>query len=463
MKVLHISLGLPPFRTGGLTKYSVDLLLEQANKHEVFLLYPGKFTVSKKLTIKKNKPYKNIGVYEIVNPLPISLLNGINQPQSFMKKVDKKIYKDFLTEIYPDVIHVHTVMGIHKEFFEAAEDLGIKVVFTTHDYFGLCPKVNLMDIQGQICEDFDEGTKCLECNVNALSFPMVYIMQSYPYRYLKDSDLVKSLRELKKNQVKKSTEESNVSKKVIRLEDSLAVEYVKLRNYYLEIFKLVDYFHFNSSIAKEQFESYLEVKGKVISISHKDINDHRQERQLDKKDKSILRLGYLGPVDVYKGFYSLKETLDSLKSNGYTKWHLDVYGDFINDPETYSSEYYTFHGRYEYSQLKEMFNKIDLLIIPSVWKETFGFIGLEAQSYGVPIMVSEYVGFKDLIEDGKTGFIYKADKNDFMNKLSMIMDDISILDKINENISKIEFSYTLKEHTTEIINLYQEVKAGVEG
>lgn len=462
MKILHISLGLPPFRTGGLTKYSVDVMLEQANKHEVFLLYPGKFTVSRKLTIKANKSYRNIGVYEIVNPLPISLLNGINQPQSFMKKVDKKVYKDFLTEIYPDVIHVHTVMGIHKEFFEVAKDLGIKMVFTTHDYFGLCPKVNLMDIQGRICEDFDEGKKCLECNVNALSFPMIYIMQSYPYRYLKDSGLVKSLRKLKKNQVKKSTETSNVSKEIIMLEDSVAVEYVKLRNYYLEIFKLVDYFHFNSSIAKEQFESYLDVKGKVISISHKDINDHRQERHLNKKDKSILRLGYLGPVDVYKGFYSLKDTLDSLTENRYTNWHLNVYGDSVNDPETYNPEFYTFHGRYEYRQLKEIFNQIDLLIIPSVWKETFGFIGLEAQSYGVPIMVSEYVGFKDLIQDGETGFIFKASKNDFMSKLSMIMKDTSVLDKITENILKVKFPYTMEKHTEEIINLYQEVRAGVE-
>ena len=76
-----------------------------------------------------------------------------------------------------------------------------------------------------------------------------------------------------------------------------------------------------------------------------------------------------------------------------------------------------------------MFNGIDLLIIPSVWKETFGFIGLEAQSYGVPIMLSENVGFKDLIEDGETGFIYKVNGNDLANKLSLILDNPSVLEK----------------------------------
>ncbi|MED2785260.1 glycosyltransferase [Bacillus thuringiensis] len=462
MKILHISLGLPPYRTGGLTKYATDLMFQQSSEHKVFLLYPGKITISKKIAIKKNKPFGNIGVYELVNPLPIPLLNGINQPQSFMKKVDRGIYEAYLKQINPDIIHVHTLMGIHKEFFEAAKDLSIKLVFTTHDYFGLCPKVNLMDAEGNICEDFNFGHNCLSCNVNALSFPMIYVMQSYPYRYLKDSSIVKSLREFKKKQVKKSIGVPIISEDAIKLDDNLATQYVELRRYYLEIFKILDYFHFNSYVAKEQFESFLDVKGKVISISHKDISDYRQERLYEKKNSSILRFGYLGPVDVYKGFYNLKDTLDFLKKNGYENWHLSVYGGFINDPETYNPKNYTFYGRYEYSQLKEMFNGIDLLIIPSIWKETFGFIGLEAQSYGVPIMVSENVGFKDLIEDGETGFIYKTDGNDFANKLSLILDNPSVLAKINENILKMKFPFIMKKHTDEILNLYQEVRAGVE-
>lgn len=462
MNILHISLGLPPYRTGGLTKYSLDLMIEQSNEHNVFLLYPGKFTISQKVAIKKNKPYEGIGVYELVNPLPISLLNGINQPPLFMKKIDKCIYEDFLKKINPDVIHVHTLMGMHKEFFEIAKELSIKIIFTTHDYFGFCPKANLMDAEGEICEDYESGRSCLSCNVNALSIPMIYAMQSYPYRYLKDSRIVKRLRRLKKNQTKENIGIADVTGEVKKLDDSLAIQYVELREYYLDILKLVDYFHFNSSIAKEQFESFLDLKGKVISISHNNIHDYRRERPSRKKNSSILRLGYLGPIDVYKGFYALKDTLDCLKGNGYKNWHLDVYGDFMNNPEIYSPEHYTFHGRYEYSQLKKMFDQIDLLIIPSVWKETFGFIGLEAQSYGVPIMVSEHVGFKDLIKDEETGFIYKTDGNDFISKLSSILDNPLKLERINENISKMKFPYIMQQHTNEIINLYQEVRAGVE-
>ncbi|HDR4725068.1 glycosyltransferase [Bacillus cereus group sp. Sample62] len=462
MKILHISLGLPPYRTGGLTKYSVDLMHSQGQEHQVFLLYPGKFTFSKRTAIKKNKPYGSISVYELVNPLPIPLLNGINQPEHFMKEIDHKVYEEFLIELKPEIIHVHTLMGIHKEFFETAKKLDIKIVFTTHDYFGLCPKVNLMDSKGNICNDFDDGKSCIECNVNALSLPMVHVMQSYPYRYLKDSSIVKSLRKIKKNQTKNNTVATRVEREIEEIDVDLATYYIELRDYYLTIFKLIDYFHFNSSIAKEQFEKYLDVNGKIVPISHQDISDYRQERKVKQRGNEVVRLGYLGPIDTYKGFYSLKNQLDSLKEKGYTNWHLGVYGDFVNDPDTYNPKYYTFYGRYNYNQLKDIFNEVDLLIIPSIWKETFGFIGLEAQSYGVPIMVSEYVGFKDLVQDGETGFIYKVNKHDFIDKLSMILDDTSLLDYINENLLKLDFPHLMEQHTKEIINLYQEVRAGEE-
>ena len=49
MKILHYALGFPPYRTGGLTKYCIDLMLTQAEQgHEVALLWPGRITIVKK-------------------------------------------------------------------------------------------------------------------------------------------------------------------------------------------------------------------------------------------------------------------------------------------------------------------------------------------------------------------------------------------------------------------------------
>ena len=42
MKILHYSLGFPPDRRGGLTKYCIDLMVTQRKlEHDVAMLWPG--------------------------------------------------------------------------------------------------------------------------------------------------------------------------------------------------------------------------------------------------------------------------------------------------------------------------------------------------------------------------------------------------------------------------------------
>jgi glycosyltransferase involved in cell wall biosynthesis len=58
------------------------------------------------------------------------------------------------------------------------------------------------------------------------------------------------------------------------------------------------------------------------------------------------------------------------------------------------------HERYEYKDLETLFDKTDVLVAPSIWCETFGFVVLEALSYGVPVIISATVGAKDILADG---------------------------------------------------------------
>lgn len=42
---------------------------------------------------------------------------------------------------------------------------------------------------------------------------------------------------------------------------------------------------------------------------------------------------------------------------------------------------------------------IDIVILPSLWAETFGFNALEALMYGKTVFASAYVGMKDLLPE----------------------------------------------------------------
>lgn len=58
------------------------------------------------------------------------------------------------------------------------------------------------------------------------------------------------------------------------------------------------------------------------------------------------------------------------------------------------------HKRYAYADLERVFDDTDLLLVPSVWPETFGYVVLEALSHGVPVLLSESVGARDILAEG---------------------------------------------------------------
>jgi glycosyltransferase involved in cell wall biosynthesis len=456
MKILHYSLGLPPYRTGGLTKYAYDLMLEQVkNKHHVTLLYPGHYRLFNKPAIIRNSSHLGIYVYEILNPLPVSLLGGINKPELFMKTADKSIFIDLLNKIDPEIIHIHTLMGLHKEFLEAAKELGIKMLFTTHDYFGLCLKVNRIDYQHRLCENDCDIETCVLCNHNGYSLNLIYLMQSRLYRHLKDTGIIRKLRNYKKNSHRN---QKVIYKPSIPIQVSDMKSFEQLRCYYRRMFELIDCYHFNSSVAKGEFNKSLQLDGEVVHITHNKINDNRCRKVFDPQ--SDLRISYLGPIEAYKGFFLLKECLNTLVESGIKGWKLNVYGDARIPESDFEKTFISYHGKYEYSYLEQIFQSTDVLVIPSVWKETFGYIGLEALSYGVPIIVTENVGFKDLLVNGKTGIVVKP-KAEYITKiLYEIITNRKILEDINENILNIEFKFSIEYHVKQMMSLYNTICKG---
>ena len=172
MRILHYTLGFPPYRSGGLVKYANDLMQAKYELgHKVEALYPGGTSLLlKKCHIKENGKYGNIQIYEIINPLPVPLMYGLKDVNSIVNEnnIDTNSLTNLLDEIRPDVVHLHTLMGLPLLFIEIIKQHGIKTVFTSHDYYGLCIKVNFIDETGSVCEGANPD-KCKKCNYNAKS------------------------------------------------------------------------------------------------------------------------------------------------------------------------------------------------------------------------------------------------------------------------------------------------------
>lgn len=427
MRILHYSLGFPPYRSGGLIKFCVDLMKYQlSEKHTVALLWPGRMNLSKKCKVKQCGKVNGIGSFEIINPLPVPLDEGIRDVYKFMEIKNEYVFDKLLLEYKPDIIHIHSLMGLPKEFLVAAKKLNIRTVFTTHDYFGICPKVTLFN-KNNICINDNGCFDCIKCNSQALSIKKIYIMQSRVYRVIKNFKLIKFIRIYhRKKFIAYETSDANIkSYDSVDKEtyDIKKYEYNILRNFYFELIMLVDDIHFNSSATKKVYGKYFEkLNGYVLPISHNDISDNRKVKIFND---GKLRITYLSPLKPFKGFNFLVNVLDELWKDNIKNFHLNIYGD-----TKYSKEYIISNPRYNYSDMKSIFENTDVLIVPSLWYETFGFTILEALSYGVPLIVSDKVGATDII--GKAGIIY--DSNDYQqlcNIIKNIIEDRQILKEMN--------------------------------
>lgn len=392
MRILHYALGFPPYRSGGLTKWCVDLMIQQAKEgHCVAMLWPGQMgMLNKKIAIKKQEDVclkeQRLQSFEVINPLPVSFDEGIADFSAFTANAGTVAYDKFLDAVQPDVIHVHTLMGLHKSFLQAAKRRRIRLIFTAHDFFPVCPKVTMFR-HGVICSNVKNCEECGVCNATALSLKKIQILQSPLYRRLKDSFIVKKLRKKHRDGYLSEATADDSAVPVGSAED-----YKKLRNNYYSLLKLMDIIHYNSSVTKSVYEAVFDLpKNCIVTITHADITDNRR---IKKFSNDQLHIRYLGPQSGAKGYFLLKEALDQLweKKQNFC---LDVHFQPIE-----MAPYMEVHPRYAYEELTKIFEQTDVLVTPSIWFETFGFTVLEALSYGVPVVISGTVGAKDILVDG---------------------------------------------------------------
>jgi glycosyltransferase involved in cell wall biosynthesis len=68
-----------------------------------------------------------------------------------------------------------------------------------------------------------------------------------------------------------------------------------------------------------------------------------------------------------------------------------------------------FTGWLGHANLQKVISQCDLLVVPSLWPEPFGMIGLEAGTAGLPTVAFALGGIPEWLHDGVNGFLASAD------------------------------------------------------
>ena len=123
-------------------------------------------------------------------------------------------------------------------------------------------------------------------------------------------------------------------------------------------------------------------------------------------------VGYLGRLDNTKGIEILLDAVKRLEPSKVTvllggKGTSDEYVSQLQ--QTYASDNVKFLG---FVRPPEFFERIDALVVPSVWEEPLGRVIYEGYAHGVPSVVSDVGGMPEIVQHGRTGFVFKSEDSD---------------------------------------------------
>lgn len=198
-----------------------------------------------------------------------------------------------------------------------------------------------------------------------------------------------------------------------------------------------------SEVHYKNLKSFDENKIFIVYPGCKEINNYN-----NNKEKFILSVTRW---DFGKKPEFLLEVMKRLKN----EYNLIVAGGWLRDKEKSKFEKAVITenlsnkvkvlGYVSNNKLKRLFSKAKVLIYPNF--EAFGLTGLEAASFGCPIIFPKGSGVTDLYEHGKQGFFpEEGNVDEFVKYLNIILHDDDLALEMGKSAFKIAKNYTFYEH-----------------
>jgi glycosyltransferase involved in cell wall biosynthesis len=174
-----------------------------------------------------------------------------------------------------------------------------------------------------------------------------------------------------------------------------------------------------------------------------------------KRHNGIMTFGYIGPLAYHKGAHVLISAFKKLDS-GSAK--LVVYGNNQSDygrklMATDGLREVEFRGAYRHSDLQQILDNIDVMVVPPIWYDNSPQVVFEAFAAGVPVIGSDIGGIPDFVDHGVNGYLFAhGDAEELAKYMNALLADHTLLEKLSLNISPM---ITMKQHTVELSQLYE--------
>jgi glycosyltransferase involved in cell wall biosynthesis len=445
LRVLLVVHGFPPESVAGTEVYTVELARELRRRgHDVSIVHRSADRSLANYSIDLRE-WNGFPVYRIANHLEFT---GIAETYH-NTDVDEK-FRWILGAVKPDVVHFQHALHLSTSCLRLARESGAAVVLTLHDYWFICPKVQLIRPDRSVCHLRRPGLGCVAC----ASGRSAAIRVGKAITPVLGPALRMAVRVY-----------GGIVRRTPRLGHRLLNDAVALERRTKSIRADVlaaDVLLAPSAFLRRRYIAH-GVPGDRITVCRNGIRVGPL-RAVERSPSDVLRVGFTGSLVWWKGLEVLIEAFNRLPLG---RARLDVHGDHDGNEalRTYHARLASrvtvpgvaFHGRYRTEHLPALYREIDVLVVPSLWFENSPLAVQEAFAARVPVVASRLGALQELVRDGVDGLLFEpGDPADLARVLGRLLEEPGLLERLRSQTPEVK---DMDEHVTEILLLYRQFVA----
>ncbi|MBL8762783.1 MAG: glycosyltransferase [Phycisphaerae bacterium] len=134
--------------------------------HAVSYLASGmRYSLSRLPRVTYRETWGGVECFDLLNSPNLSpaSANFENMASEVASPHQARLVVDWLRERRVEVVHIHSLEGYALDLIGAVRDAGMPVVVTPHNYWYVCPQVDLLHEELRVCLDYRGGERCVGC------------------------------------------------------------------------------------------------------------------------------------------------------------------------------------------------------------------------------------------------------------------------------------------------------------
>ena len=371
--------------------------------HDVHLMFTDKI-LSEPNYARVSREHGGLPCQVVVNNLLYESFE-----ETFSNEHVDRAFCEVLDEVQPDLVHFQHLMLLSLGLPAIARSRGIRTLMTLHDFWLYCARFGRLQEHGGKACDGPEPNRCAAC---LLDFEFA---QTLHHRELVSA---------------------------ISIREELVADLLTQIDLFLSPSKSVRDWMVSFGLPEDRIQ--------VVPLGIQEIQGLQagDRRPLDGRAPV---LGYIGTLAPHTGVHVLVEAMRHLEGEG----SLIIYGHHDDDPSYVNSLKseaqqlpIRFAGAIPRSEIGAAFDSIDVLVLPSVWLESFPMVIQEAHLAGVTVVASNLGGMAVVIEDGVDGLLFDLnDPVDLAHKLDLLLAEP---ERIYQMAEQAELPFAVEEHAARV-------------